>query len=1264
MKLISQTDALGRLTNIWEVRSPDAASGTVSVSFPNHPEITAGYQTDYIYDSLGNLRKVIQGAQTRWFAYDSLSRLIRVKNPEQITNSSLPPHTDPVTGGSGWCMAYSYDANGNMVSKIDARNITTTYGYDALNRNTTVSYSDSTPGVTRIYDTATLGKGRLQKAETAGSTGSRVTINAYDAMGRPKSQSQQFFYLGAWGTSYTTEQTYDLAGALTTMTYPSLRTVNYSYDSAGRLSGFSGALGGSSRNYADTIGYNAAGQMLNERFGTNTSLYHNLHYNNRHQLVSIRVGDNSTNTMDWSRGAIDFFYGATAVASGNPFANDTDNNGNLRRQITHVPLAGGGYVIPQQDDYTYDALNRISSFTETQRDSGGQWINAASQNYSYDRSGNRRITSATGGVNNYNPTYDLGSNRIVGLGYDQAGNITGDVLTGGTMTYNAENRLLTATNGGGGNYTYDPEGRRVRRTAGGQETWHIYGMGGELLAEYAANGSPNAPKKEYGYRGGQLLIIAESGSGGGTSFVKPGSQSKSDLIGKIGAGAGGVTNRIFSTDEPFINNGYGSFIAGSSDSDNDGTPVRGGPRTTAEEYGDAPSANGVSGELLAQRPAGAQPSAPQEEYRNRSGLSIVTAQGNGVVTVNPTAFQTPDSGQGGAGVSSQINTGHGSTITGSSTFAPGGFGGRSDFDARSARWSAFQSVSGAIVSVRLKFDWSVSGSASAGAAEDGGSASSGWDFKIDYSLNGGSGWTNRVIRSLSVGGNDSQNLNTSGSEDILLSPGQNITQVQVRDYMNTGAAAQGGQEIASSAIATITTSISNIRIEVELDTTPPAISSVAAVGITSSGATITWTTNEDSDSQVEYGTSQNYGQSTTLNPVRMTAHSQGLSGLTAGTEYHYRVKSKDAAGNLALSGDFTFTTAQQSGSVEIKWLVTDHLGSTRMVIDQTGSLAGIKRHDFAPFGEELVAGAMIRSASNGYSGDSVRQKFGSKERDIETGLDYFINRYYSSVQGRFTSVDPIFFQKDMMVDPQRYNLYVYIRNNPLRFVDPNGEAIELPADDEEKRKKILAALREIVGEEAGTYLYENKITDKDGKTRYFVGINGGPSGKRADFFAKNKVSSQIGRIIDDTRIASVNLVGPGTKYTAKSPDGRKETRVVGPIQPNSGDSPGLTDPYTGNITMLDPKYAYGKLPGSVMSNGVDNDPGFSTALGHEFGHIQFAWGHSMGSSNDSAVGLENEVRLLKDPSGPTRARHNPGDPDVGSPVKGGAVIKCPGCVIK
>jgi len=156
--------------------------------------------------------------------------------------------------------------------------------------------------------------------------------------------------------------------------------------------------------------------------------------------------------------------------------------------------------------------------------------------------------------------------------------------------------------------------------------------------------------------------------------------------------------------------------------------------------------------------------------------------------------------------------------------------------------------------------------------------------------------------------------------------------------------------------------------------------------------------------------------------------------------YHYRVKSKDAAGNLAVSGDFTFTTAQ-NGSVAIKWLVTDHLGSTRMVIDETGSLAGITRHDFAPFGEELFAGVGVRATDHGYASntqqDGQRVKFDGYERDDETGLDFAQARYYSNMLGRFTSPDPLI-ASAILDDPQSWNRYSFVGNRPLVYIDPTG----------------------------------------------------------------------------------------------------------------------------------------------------------------------------------------------------------------------------------
>jgi hypothetical protein len=99
------------------------------------------------------------------------------------------------------------------------------------------------------------------------------------------------------------------------------------------------------------------------------------------------------------------------------------------------------------------------------------------------------------------------------------------------------------------------------------------------------------------------------------------------------------------------------------------------------------------------------------------------------------------------------------------------------------------------------------------------------------------------------------------------------------------------------------------------DSTLPVISAVAAGSINSIGATITWTTNEASDSQADYGTTTSYGSTmSSASLTTVTSHSVVLSGLAASTLYHYRVKSKDIAGNLTTSADYTFTTAAASAT--------------------------------------------------------------------------------------------------------------------------------------------------------------------------------------------------------------------------------------------------------------------------------------------------------------------------------------------------------------
>jgi RHS repeat-associated protein len=496
----STTDALGRLSQVVE----DPAG--------------LNYATSYLYDVQGNLAKVTQGAQTRFFLYDSLSRLIRAKNPEQDANANIAL-TDPLTGNSQWSLKYVYDSNGNLISKTDPRNVTANYSYDAINRNIYLSYSDGTPTVERHYDFAANGKGRLYYGYsynphpvTGAAAHSYTVINSYDAVGRPLNQTQNVLNSsGAW-IGYTVSRGYDLAGHVTSQTYPSGRTVSYSYNAGGRTGSFSGGLGdGVTRTYADTFSYNAAGQMAKERFGTSTNLYHNIHYNSRLQMVDIRLGTDGANEWTWNRGALIAYYSNQARSAGNAFLNATDNNGNVTMQEHYVPTddAYSSYAITLRDTYEYDGVNRLTQTNGLQRTTAGAWNSIYAQWYNYDQWGNRTInTGATWGnaINNSAYTVSTSTNRVNGMAYDFAGNVTNDA--GNAREYDAENRMKKAWGSSNWNYyVYDADGKRLRRIVGVTETWQVYGMGGELTAEYPANGAANMPQKEYGYRDGQMLVV-------------------------------------------------------------------------------------------------------------------------------------------------------------------------------------------------------------------------------------------------------------------------------------------------------------------------------------------------------------------------------------------------------------------------------------------------------------------------------------------------------------------------------------------------------------------------------------------------------------------------------------------------------------------------------------------------------------------------------------------------------------------------------------
>jgi RHS repeat-associated protein len=134
-----------------------------------------------------------------------------------------------------------------------------------------------------------------------------------------------------------------------------------------------------------------------------------------------------------------------------------------------------------------------------------------------------------------------------------------------------------------------------------------------------------------------------------------------------------------------------------------------------------------------------------------------------------------------------------------------------------------------------------------------------------------------------------------------------------------------------------------------------------------------------------------------------------------------------------LAAEYSTAAAVDAGTT---YLTADHLGSTRLVTD--GSQKPVHRFDYMPFGQDLSAYGNRNLVASYRALGVPAQEFTGKERDVETGLDYFGARYFSAAQGRFTSPDPIHIMPQKLLDPQQWNMFAYVRNNPLRLVDPTG----------------------------------------------------------------------------------------------------------------------------------------------------------------------------------------------------------------------------------
>ena len=458
-------DGLGRTTGIT---SPGDTTVSHDYSTPWQDEVTnqRDYKTRYHYDGFGRLIQVeeldasdnLYGNTT--YTYDVRGNLVEVRDNDDNTTtmsydwlSRKTAMSDPDMGN--W--TYGYDSNSNLVTQTDAKSQTITLSYDALSRLTGKSYPGGS-GMTNVsYTYDSTAEGNIGKMRCTGMTdASGSSSYEYDARGRLTEEGRTIS-----SVDYDTSFTYDSAGRLVTVEYPTGETVTQDYNGRG-------------------LPYDLTGDVAGEIVDSVT-------YNNLGQISQINLDNGVTTDFDyWGIDHETEDYGML-------YEIKTTEDVNVLQEVRHTWDNGGNLVtrydavMDETETFTYDFLDRLTGVS-----------NAYTGSYTYDEIGNmasRNGTSYTYGSSKPHAVTQVGSTIYE---YDDNGSMT--ERGNQTITWDVENRPVTVSDAGGNStFVYDGGGGRVRKTEGGETVIYV----NRFYEKNLTTGNVTS----YYYLGGRLVAL-------------------------------------------------------------------------------------------------------------------------------------------------------------------------------------------------------------------------------------------------------------------------------------------------------------------------------------------------------------------------------------------------------------------------------------------------------------------------------------------------------------------------------------------------------------------------------------------------------------------------------------------------------------------------------------------------------------------------------------------------------------------------------------